>query len=176
MPCAASASTILPSGVSQHRGHQAERAEALRHRVGLHVAVVVLAGPDIAARPFQRRRDHVVDQPVLVGQIFFSSNFGLELLVEDLLEDVLEAAVIDLEDGVLGREIERIRRGRAHSSTRRGRSRGSTRRDCTSPSRRRRRATSKTSCSIVLPSSPTNLIDSLPLPGTLKSVARYWSP
>jgi hypothetical protein len=44
----------LAVGRHQHRGHQAERAEALRHRVGLHVAVVVLAGPDIAARPFQR--------------------------------------------------------------------------------------------------------------------------
>src|SRR6185503_1437685 len=32
----------------QHRGHQPERAEALRHDVGLHVAVVVLAGPEIA--------------------------------------------------------------------------------------------------------------------------------
>ncbi len=51
----------------QHRGHQAERAEALRDGVGLHVAVVVLAGPDIAARPLQRRGDHVVDQAVLVG-------------------------------------------------------------------------------------------------------------
>ena len=35
----------------QHAGHQPERAEALRHRVGLHVAVVVLASPDIAAGP-----------------------------------------------------------------------------------------------------------------------------
>ena len=33
---------------------------------------------------------------------------GLELGVEDLLEDVLEAAVIGLEDGVLGREIDRV--------------------------------------------------------------------
>ena len=44
----------LAVGRHQHRGHQAERAEALRHRVGLHVAVVVLAGPDEAAGPFQR--------------------------------------------------------------------------------------------------------------------------
>ena len=35
---------------------------------------------------------------------------------------------------------------------------------------------SNTSCSITLPSSPTNLIVSLPLPGKRKSVARYWSP
>ena len=40
--------------------------------------------------------------------IFFSSNFGLELLVEHLLEQLHEAAVIVLQDGVLGREIDRI--------------------------------------------------------------------
>ena len=34
----------------------------------------------------------------------------------------------------------------------------------------------KTSRSITVPSSPTNFIDSVPLPGNLKSVARYWSP
>ena len=78
----------------QHRGHQAERAEALRHDVGLHVAIVVLAGPDIAARPFQRGRHHVVDQAVLVGELLLVE-LGLELLVEHLLEQVLEAAVID---------------------------------------------------------------------------------
>ncbi len=91
----------------QHRGHQAERAEALRHDVGLHVAVVVLAGPDIAARPFHRRRHHVVDQPVLVSELL-GGVLVLELLVEHLLEDVLEAAVVDFQDGVLGRQIERI--------------------------------------------------------------------
>ena len=35
---------------------------------------------------------------------------------------------------------------------------------------------SKTSCSISWPSSPVHLMVSLPLPGTRKSVARYWSP
>src|ERR1700726_1254176 len=43
----------------QHRGHQAERAVALRHRVGLNVAVVVLAGPDVAAGPFEGGGHHV---------------------------------------------------------------------------------------------------------------------
>src|ERR1700743_2411535 len=33
-----------------------------------------------------------------------------------------------------------------------------------------------TSCSMTLPSSPTNLMVSTPLPGKRKSVARYWSP
>ena len=91
----------------QHRRHQAERAEALGHGVGLDVAVVVLAGPDVAALPLHRRRDHVVDQAVLVGQAGLLE-LVLELGVEDVLEDVLERAVVGLEDRVLGREVDRV--------------------------------------------------------------------
>ena len=72
-------------GRHQHGGHQAERAEALRHRVGLHVAVIILAGPDIAARPFQAGSHHVVDQAVLVYDLPVLEG-GLELLLVDLLE------------------------------------------------------------------------------------------
>src|SRR3546814_7985195 len=46
----------LAIGGHQHAGHQAERAEALRDGVRLDVAVVILAGPDELARPFERRR------------------------------------------------------------------------------------------------------------------------
>ena len=90
----------------QHRGHQAERTVALRHRVRLHVAVVVLAGPDEAARPLQRRGDHVVDQAVFVGDARRLEFVG-ELGLEHGLEDVLEAPVIGLEDGVLGGQVDR---------------------------------------------------------------------
>src|SRR3546814_5946733 len=41
----------LAVGRHQHRGHQAERAETLGDGVGLHVAVVVLAGPHEGTRP-----------------------------------------------------------------------------------------------------------------------------
>ena len=102
----------LAVGRGEHRGHQAERAEALRDGVGLHVAVVVLAGPDVAALPLQRRGDHVVDEAVLVGEAG-GSNCVLELGVEDLLEDVLEAAVVGLEDRVLRREVHRVVAGEA---------------------------------------------------------------
>ena len=57
----------------------------------------------------------------------------LELAVEDLLEDVLEAAVIDLEDGVLGREIDRVVAQQAVVQRGAGEVDDRTRRDCTSP-------------------------------------------
>ncbi len=91
----------------QHRGHQAERAETLRHHVGLHVAVIVLAGPHIAAGPFHRGRHHVVDQAMLVGQLSLVE-LRLEFRGEDFVEDVLEAPVVDFQDGVLGRQIDGI--------------------------------------------------------------------
>ena len=96
----------------QHRGHQAERAEALGGGVRLHVAVVVLAGPDIAAGPLEAGRDHVVDQAVLVGEAE-RLELRLELLVEHLLEQILEATVIGLQDGVFGREVDRVLAGEA---------------------------------------------------------------
>ena len=96
----------------EHRRHEAERAEALRDRVGLHVAVVVLARPDVAALPLHGRCDHVIDEPVLVGDAC-----RLELLAElglvDVGEDVLELAVVGLEDGVLRREVDGVVAGQA---------------------------------------------------------------
>ena len=103
----------------QHRRHQPERAEALRDGVGLHVAVVVLAGPDVAALPLQRGGDHVVDEPVLVrepGRL----EVGLELGCEHLGEDVLEPAVVRLEDRVLRRQVHRVAAGQAVPQRRAG--------------------------------------------------------
>src|SRR6185437_8413956 len=87
--------------------HEAERAKALRDRVGLNVAVVILACPDVTAGPFQRGRDHVVDQPVLVVNLLFLE-LGLEFLVVDFLENVFEAAIVNFQDRVFGRKINRI--------------------------------------------------------------------
>src|SRR5690606_25369229 len=77
---------------------------ALRHLVRLNVAIVILAGPDELAAPFERACDHVVDQAML---IFYPSFFelSLELAVENFLEYVLETTIISLEDRVLGRQV-----------------------------------------------------------------------
>src|SRR5699024_10975569 len=91
----------------QHRGHQAQRAEALGHSVGLDVAVVVLTGPNVAALPLDGGGHHVVDEAVLVGDAG-ALELGPELPVEHLLEDVLERAVVGLEDGVLGGQVHRV--------------------------------------------------------------------
>ena len=96
----------LAVGCQQHRGHHAERSETLRQGVRLHVAVIIFAGPDKAAIPLERQRDHVVDQAMLVGQIALLECAG-EFALEHLLEDVPEAAVIGLENRVLGRQVER---------------------------------------------------------------------
>ena len=50
---------------------------------------------------------HVVDQAVLVGDLL-GGELVLELGVEDLLEQLHEAAVVLLQDGVLGGQVERI--------------------------------------------------------------------
>src|SRR3546814_5239701 len=70
-------------------------------RIRLDVAVIILAGPDELARPFQRRCDHVVDEAVFIDDVRLLELVG-EFGVEHLLEQVLEAAVIGLQDRVLG--------------------------------------------------------------------------
>ena len=93
-------------GAHQNGGHETQRAVALGNGVGLHVTVVVLAGPDELTRGFEALSDHVVDQPV-----FIPDACGIEILFVlffvDILEDVLEAAVVPFQDGVLGGHVER---------------------------------------------------------------------
>nr|GFC44720.1 hypothetical protein [Tanacetum cinerariifolium] len=93
-------------GRHERRGHQAQRAEALGYGVALHVAVVVFAGPHKVTVPLQRRSHHVVNQAVLVGDASFLELSEVILLV-DFLEDVLEAAIVLLQDGVLGAQVQR---------------------------------------------------------------------
>ena len=96
----------LAIGRQKDRSHQAERAIALGHDVGLDVAIIVLAGPDKAAGPLQGRSDHVVDQTVFIGDAGRLEGVG-EFGLEDFFENILEAPVIGLEDGVLGRQVDR---------------------------------------------------------------------
>lgn len=112
----------------QLAGHHPQTSEALREDIRLHVSVVVLARPDESSGGLDGLRDHVVDQTMFVVDPGFFE-FGLVLAVwlgkgtlskgrrrergegegrkyvrfVDLLEDVLEAAVVLLEDGVLRR-------------------------------------------------------------------------
>ena len=96
----------------EHAGHQAQGAEALRHGVGLHVAVVVLAGPHVATLPLHGGGHHVVDEPVLVGDAGGGELVG-ELSLVHLGEQVLELAVIGLEDRVLGGQVDRVAAGQS---------------------------------------------------------------
>src|SRR3546814_9624999 len=75
-------------------------------RIRLDVAVIILAGPDELARPFQRRCDHVVDEAVFIDDVRLLELVG-EFGVEHLLEQVLEAPAIGLPDRVLGGKIDR---------------------------------------------------------------------
>src|SRR3546814_12585123 len=83
-----------------------EAAEALRNLIRLDVAVVILARPHEFAVPFERARDHVVDQALLIFDAGFGE-FAFEFTVEYFLKQILEAADIVLQDGVLGRQIDR---------------------------------------------------------------------
>ena len=88
------------------RGHQSQGSKSLSNDVGLHVAVVVLHGDDHTAFGFDHLSHHVVDQSVFVPDLLLLELLAVFLLV-DLLEDVLEPAVVLFEDGVLRRHVQR---------------------------------------------------------------------
>ena len=67
----------------------------------MHVSIVVLASPDDAAVSLDDLCDHVVDESVLVVNAL-CFELGLELLLIDLCKQILEEAIVLLEDGVLG--------------------------------------------------------------------------
>ena len=94
-------------GRHQNRGHQAQRAKALRNLIRLHIAIIVFAGPNKLARPFQCRGNHVVDQTVLIynarSSEFLFKAFGFK----NFLKQVFETAVIGFQNRVLGRQIDR---------------------------------------------------------------------
>ena len=94
----------LAIGSHENRRHESQRPESLCHSVGLHITVIVLAGPHVTAMPLERAGHHIVDQPVLVGE----SLLLITLLVfcfEHLGENVFELAVVGLENRVLRGEV-----------------------------------------------------------------------
>ena len=96
----------LAIGSHENGGHETERAVSLGDNVGLDVAIVVFAGPDEAAIGFDGEGNHVIDETMLVPETL-SLELDLVLLVVDFLEDVLEAAIVLFEDGVLGGQVAR---------------------------------------------------------------------
>jgi hypothetical protein len=100
---------VLAVRGNQDGGHHGQGTEGGGHHVGHHVTVIVLAGPDEAALGTHHARHGVVDQGVEVLDAG-----GLELLLvllEHLVEDGLEAAVVFLGDGVLGGEPDGLLQG-----------------------------------------------------------------
>jgi len=91
----------------EHGGHETERAVALGDNIGLHITIVVLAGPDEATAGLDGVGDHIVDEAMLVPE---ASSLKLSLVfgLVDLLEDILEATIVFLQDGVLGGEVARV--------------------------------------------------------------------
>jgi hypothetical protein len=87
-------------------GHETEGTVALGHNIGLHITIVVLAGPDETSVGLDGEGDEIVNETMLVPDTELLE-LGLVGALKDLFEDVLEATVVLLQDGVLGREEER---------------------------------------------------------------------
>ena len=91
----------------EYRGHETERAEALGNNVGLDVTVVVLAGPYIATVGLDAVGYHVVNETMLIPK---TSSFELGFVgrLVYLSKNILEAAVVALEDRVFSGQVQGI--------------------------------------------------------------------
>jgi hypothetical protein len=85
----------------EDRCHQTQAAEVLNNGVGLHNAIIVFQA-DVSSGPFQVGRHDVVNELVLVDQIF-CVELILKFILEYLLEDILETAILGFQNYVLWR-------------------------------------------------------------------------
>lgn len=78
-----------------------------------------LESHDVSSARLHHLGDHVVDESVLIPDLLCVKLLGIGGLI-DLLEDVLEAAIVFLQDGVLGRHVqgEALRDGKLEGSVR----------------------------------------------------------
>ena len=79
----------------------------MSNEVGLNITIVVFAGPDVASLSLDDLGDHIVDKSVLVPE-FLGFEFLLIGGFVDVLEDILEPAVVSLEDGVFGGHVQGV--------------------------------------------------------------------
>lgn len=75
-------------------------------KVGGEKKRLTLEGHNVATRALDHLSNHVVNQTVLVPDAL-GLKLGLVLGVVQLLEDILEAAIVLLENGVLGAHVQR---------------------------------------------------------------------
>lgn len=109
---------------NQNGCHETQRAKSLSNNVGLNITIVVyflsvfkptfmdsgqhtLHGNDHAALVLDHLSNHIVNKTVLVPQTL-RLEVLLVILLVDLLENVLELAIIGLQDGVLGGHVHRV--------------------------------------------------------------------
>ena len=87
----------------EHGGHHGKTAVRRRDHVAHHVAVVVFAGPNVAAFTANHARNGVVDQRV---EVFNADFFKLLFIfrVVNFLENILKAVVVGLRNRVFCRK------------------------------------------------------------------------
>ena len=93
-------------GRDKLRRHHAKRAKALCKHIGLDISVVILARPHKPTIALDRLGDHIIDKAVLVPDAKLLK-LRLVGLVIQVLENILEHAIIFLENSVLRAHVKR---------------------------------------------------------------------
>ena len=73
----------------------------------MDITIVVLAGPDVSSLALDDLGDHIVDESVLIPEFLLLELDLVGALVEGL-EDILEATVVFLKNGVFSGHVEGV--------------------------------------------------------------------
>ena len=92
--------------------HKSERAKALGQKIALDISVVIFAGPYIPTIRLDDIGNHIVNEAVLIPQ-FFGFKFLFILRIVQTLENILEFAIVFLEDRVFGGKVQRVILGKS---------------------------------------------------------------
>lgn len=87
---------VLSVRCDKHGGHHCQRTERAGYHIAHHIAVIVLARPDIAALRLHHTRHRVIDQCVEICDAGIFELLRI-LAVINLLENILEGVVVFLE-------------------------------------------------------------------------------
>jgi hypothetical protein len=85
----------------QNAGHETQTSVSLSDCVRLNISVIVLAGPDVASFALDHLSNHIVYQSMLIPK-FLALEVGSIGFLVNFFEDILETAVVLLQDSVLG--------------------------------------------------------------------------
>lgn len=94
-------------GGNKNTGHETQRSVALSNDIRLDITIVVLASPDKATIRLEHIGDHIINKSMFIPKTG-SLEFGFIVLLVNISKNILESAVVFLENSILSRQVQGV--------------------------------------------------------------------